>query len=381
MNRPTFLFRHGRSFNGDDGFSGNPLGRSSRQARSRNPLGRSARPRFSQRPLTLSPGVADFSLALPMHKTFNQGRSSAVTLVALWSAFGASLLWAYWPTLCDAADRWSHDPRYAHGYLVPVFAAVLLWLRRQQFRERRPVPTTWGVLLVVTGAALRLAGAHFYVEWLASVALLPSLAGLCLLLGGWRALRWSWPAIAFLAFMLPLPYRVEVALAQPLQRLATVASTYVLQALGLPALAEGNVIILNRGRIGVVDACSGLSTLLTFFALSAAVAFVVRRPLWEKCVLVLSAIPIALIANVVRIAVTGILQEKVGGAIAATVYHELSGWLMIPLALGLLWLEFLFLSHLFIEPVRARPVPIELSGARAARRAPADRGATAAAAD
>src|SRR5207253_599308 len=95
--------------------------------------------------------------------------------------------------------------------------------------------------------------------------------------GGWRALHWARPSLAFLLFMIPLPYRVEVALAQPLQRVATVSSTYVLQTLGFMSFSEGNVIRLGETRIGVVEACSGLSMLLIFFALATAVCLVVKR--------------------------------------------------------------------------------------------------------
>src|SRR5690606_18419528 len=104
-----------------------------------------------------------------------------------------------------------------------------------------------------------------YVEWAEAAALVLTLAGLFALLGGRPALGWAWPALLFLLFMIPLPFRVEHALSHPLQRAATLGSTFVLQTVGLPALAEGNVIVLESGRIGVVEACSGLSMLLIFF--------------------------------------------------------------------------------------------------------------------
>src|SRR6185295_15946667 len=99
---------------------------------------------------------------------------------------------------------------------------------------------------------------------------------------------WCWPAVAFLAFMLPLPFVLEVALAGRLQSFATFASTYVLQTLGFPALSEGNVIIVNESKIGVAEACNGLGMPVVFFALSTALAFVIVRPLWEKILVLLS---------------------------------------------------------------------------------------------
>jgi exosortase len=177
-------------------------------------------------------------------------------------------------------------------------------------------------------------------------------------------LRWSWPAIAFLAFMVPLPYRLEVALAHPLQRVATKASNYSLQTLGLPAVAEGNVIFMNESQIGVVEACSGLSMLMIFFALSTALTFVVDRPWWQKLLLVLSAIPIALIANITRITVTGVMHETVGHELANLVFHDLAGWLMMPFALILMWIELQIFARLFVEvarPARIAVSPLEVS--------------------
>src|SRR5262249_50297625 len=155
-----------------------------------------------------------------------------------------------------------------------------------------------------------------------SLSLLPSLVGLCVLLGGWPALRWTWPAIAFLSFMLPLPYVVEGAMAQPLQRLATFASTYTLQTIGFPAVAQGNIVIVNDLRIGVVEACNGLGMLVIFFAISTAVAFVIKRPLWEKVVVVASAVPVALLANVARITTTAVLMETVSPEFGQVVFHD-----------------------------------------------------------
>ena len=169
-----------------------------------------------------------------------------------WSYFTAvlalgslALLWAHWTSLTELAERWSHDPQYSHGYLVPVFACLLLWLRRDLLRKVVPGANWAGVGLLAGGVALRLAGTWFHFVWLEAIAILPCAAGLFVLVGGWPALRWAWPAVAFLFYMVPLPYRFSTSLAGPLQRLATICSTFALQTLGLPALAEGNVILLN----------------------------------------------------------------------------------------------------------------------------------------
>jgi exosortase len=276
------------------------------------------------------------------------------------AVFAAALLWSVWPSLGKMAECWSSDPRYSHGFLVPLFAVYLLWLRRDMVVPATPRAVWWGVLAVAAGAALRFAGDRFYLPWVEQVTLLPWLAGTCLILGGWGALKWAAPAIAFLVFMIPLPYRVEHAVGYPLQRVATLASGYALQTLGLPAVAEGNVILLNDSRIGVVEACNGLGMLFMFFAISFAWAMVVRRSLLEKCLIVLSAIPTALAANVARITLTGLMHEVAGSRVADVVYHDLAGWLMMPMALAALWAELWLLSKLIVEREAEVPVVVGL---------------------
>jgi exosortase len=269
------------------------------------------------------------------------------------AAFGLLLagcaLWALWPVLNAMADRWSRDPRYAHGYLVPVFSVVLLRMRYGRIAGGELRPSTWGLALIALGAVFQLAGGYYRINSVEGLALPLYLGGAAALVGGWRALDWAWPAIAFLIFMLPLPWGVETALGPPLQSIATASSTYLLQTLGFMAFAEGNVIHLNEARIGVVEACSGLSMLISFIALSTAAALVVRRPLLDRMVLVSSAVPVALAANIVRITMTAIFHDRFGGHVASTFYHDIAGWIMIPIALLLYWLEIWILSHLLIE--------------------------------
>jgi exosortase len=261
-------------------------------------------------------------------------------------------------------ERWSRDPRYAHGYFVPIFSSALLWMRRQRLQGVEVRPSMWGLAALGLGAALQLVGGYYRIESIEGLALLPDLVGICLLVGGWAVLAWAWPAIAFLGFMVPLPWRLETALAAPLQYLATSASTYLLQTLGFMAFAEGNVIQLNQGRIGVVDACCGLSMLITFLALSTAAALVVRRPLLDNVVLVASAVPVALLANVLRIVLAGVLHETVGRHASSTFYHDLAGWVMMSLALALYWAEIWILPRLLFEVRHGAPTVLDLMGTR-----------------
>jgi exosortase len=277
------------------------------------------------------------------------------------------LAWAFGDTLVDLHRTWGTNPQYSHGYLVPVFALYLLWSRRDRVDRSALRPSWLGLPLLALGLGLRLYGGYFFYTWLEMVALIPCIAGLVLTLGGRAAVRWAWPAVLFLVFMIPLPYRVATAMSGPLQRLATVTSTFVMQTCGLPALAEGNVILLNDAEIGIVEACSGLRMLVVFFALATAVALVAKRPLLDRLVVLASAVPIALAANIARITATGALHEFTDSATANAFFHDVAGWFMMPLALLMLGLELKLLAALIPavpverfrpmrQPVARRPV-------------------------
>jgi exosortase len=296
---------------------------------------------------------------------FPTQRPAPIVATAGFLAGMVATVWAFWTTLGEAAQRWAHDPQYSHGYLVPAFAVLLLWLRRRQLDRTALAPSWWGLPVLLAGVAARLAGTRFSLDWLESISLLPCVAGVVLGAGGRTAWRWAWPAVLFLFFMIPLPHRVAVAAAEPLQRLATVASCYALQTLGLAAVPEGNVILLNDVRIGIVEACSGLRMLVVFFALSSGVALVIRRPLWDRLAIVASAIPIALFSNLVRITATGVLHETAGSEFANNFFHDVGGWLMMPFALALLALELKVLSRLLIDPSADGPVRVGLAGVAA----------------
>lgn len=283
-----------------------------------------------------------------LHRVSARFRSVPPRLALLALGLVGLCLWAYWPDLTAMARRWLRDPQYSHGYLVPAFAVALLWLRREHLQNVSWQPSWWGVALLLAGGALRAAGTYLYLDWADAASLVPCLAGVVVLLGGWPALRWAWPALTFLLFMIPLPYRVETSLSGPLRELATDWSTYVLQTIGLPAVAEGHVILLNNDqRIGVEEACSGLSMLLIFFALATAVAVVCGRPLFDRVLIVVSALPIAVVANLARITATALALEYAGPEAAKAIFHDWAGWLMMPLALALLGAELWLLARLF----------------------------------
>jgi len=248
------------------------------------------------------------------------------------------LIWSLWPGLEIMVRRWSLDARYSHGFLVPIYSLGLYgWLRGQPVSWTPANPKILGIGFLAVGAVIQLLGAYVGSTWLILHSILGYLLAAACLLGRGSALPRSLPAVLFLTFMIPLPYSIETLLGPALQSLATRLSTYSLQTLGLMAFARGYVIHIDKHKIGVVEACSGLSMLMTFVAVSVAVALVMRRSWLDRLMLVAASLPVALAANTARIVLTGFLYVRASSRAAETFYHDLAGWLMIPFALALLW--------------------------------------------
>jgi len=260
----------------------------------------------------------------------------------------AVIAWTFWPTLAELCQKWLHDPQYSHGLLVPGFAIYLLWARRDLLRGAGAPQVAVGFACLGLAVVFRIISGIFCFEWIDAFALLPCLIGVALLLGGKPALRCAWPAIAFLYFMIPMPYRVETALSAPLQRLATLGSVFMLQSLGQPAIAEGNTIMMNDIKLGVVEACSGLRMLVTFFTFSTGVAIIIRKPWLEKTCIVLSAVPIALVTNILRITATGLMYQQ-NREFAHVFFHDLAGWFMMPVCLIFLAVELWMMNRLILQ--------------------------------
>lgn len=273
------------------------------------------------------------------------------------------LVYSYWPGLLNARSSWD-NPQYSHGWIVPLFTlGLLFWWRQPVADEIAPWERVAGLGLLAASFALRLAVARYRIVTIDMYTFVPAVAGVFLMVGGWRMFRWAWAPIAFLIFMYPLPDEATRYLLGPLQTLATIVSTYALQTLGLDAYREGNQIVLGEMHLGVVDACSGLRMLTIFVALSVALVMLGDRDWWENVVVIASAIPIALIVNSIRITVTGLLYQVSSSEVAEMVFHDLAGWVMMPMALGMLFLLQQTLAKLFfiedaeLAPITAKGLP------------------------
>ncbi|MEL6110478.1 MAG: exosortase/archaeosortase family protein, partial [Planctomycetota bacterium] len=185
--------------------------------------------------------------------------------------------WAYWPVMWSIQDSWQREQDYSHGYLVLPLAAYFLWLRRASLPELSSGLAWGGIGLIAASVSLRCLGAAIYVDALVGWSIPLWVAGVCWLLFGRQVTWWATPAIAFLFFMIPLPYVIEHSLSQPLQAASTTISSFALQCCYLPAVSEGNTILLGEQRLEVERACSGLRIFFGITALAYAILTIAPR--------------------------------------------------------------------------------------------------------
>ena len=278
----------------------------------------------------------------------------AASAKTTWIVFGClmvAVVLAYENMIRFTASYWAKD-MYSHGYIVPLFAAYLFWIRRKALVNVAPLERWIGVGVVAGSLLFRVYAAYFDYNNFERISFIGALLGVCLLVGGKSMLRWAGPAVLFLFFMFPLPSLLEATLLMKLQTYASIMSTYLLQTLGVSAGRVGNTITIDtlKEALQVAEACSGLRMLTIFGAMSVALVMIIERPWWDKLVILLSAIPIALISNVIRIVSTALLYLAFGQETAwlNKIIHDWAGFAMMPIGLGLLWIELAILSRLTI---------------------------------
>jgi exosortase len=279
------------------------------------------------------------------------------------SGLFALLVVCFYPTLIALGKSWRTNPEYSHGFVVPLFTVFLLWSRRQYLeavalRPSAPSLSLWGVGFFGLMGVLRTAAALMGIDYLDSMAFIAGLFGVFALVGGWPAIRWAWPALLFLLFMIPLPFTVAHSLSGSLRSIATLSSAYLLQTIGFPVVTEGHVILLGEHQIAVAEACSGLSMLYVFVALATGVTIYIDRPWFDRLVIVLSSLPIAILANCLRIAFTAFAFQVAGKEMGEFIFHDLAGWVMMPLALAMMWLVLKFLDQVLVATTAESPLTV-----------------------
>jgi exosortase A len=262
--------------------------------------------------------------------------------LAITAAFG----YLYAPVIVHLVTDWANDPDAAHGFIIPLVSGYLLWTRREQLSQLQPSTELWGLVILCLGLAQLFVG-HVGAElFFMRTSMLVVLTGIVWFLLGTAMLRTTAFPFAFLLFMIPLPDIILNLLAFPLQLMAAKWATFALQLLDLPVYREGNMIFLPSLSLEIVEACSGLRSLMALVALAVIWAYLSQPTVLKRVALVLSAIPIALVANAFRICTTGVLAHGVGPQAADGFYHAFAGWLVFVAAWTLLSLEGMVLSRL-----------------------------------
>lgn len=265
-------------------------------------------------------------------------------------------VWSYWPTAGKLIGAWQRNDDYSAGLIVPFIAAYLVWREREAIRQYSFVPC-WrgGMLLLVLSQMLHLygvlCGARPSIEQYAMVLTVVSLV---LLAAGWHLFRRVMWILLFLFLMVPLPSFVHNRISPPLQSVATAGSVFFLQAFGTSVSRQGNVVVLNGDTpLAVAEACSGLRMLIAFVIAAALIAYLVKRPRWQKAVLLASSIPVAVICNVIRIFATALLMLYVNSEVGQKFFHDIGGFVMIAIAVSLLFGEIRLMDRLIVSESNA----------------------------
>ena len=257
----------------------------------------------------------------------------------LWqlAVLGALSLWIYWRTLAHLALQWWRDPNFSHGFLVPLFSAYVIWQKRDQIGKVVPKPSWSGLLFLLCGILLLLVGEMGAELFLARTSLLLLLAGIVILYFGWtffRSVLFPW---VFLLLMIPIPAILFNKITFPLQMLASQLAAVVLPLFGVPVLREGNIINLASIALEVAEACSGIRSLMSLLTLAIMYGYLMDKRSWVRWVLAISAVPIAVAANSIRVIGTGLLVQYWDPEKAEGYFHESWGWLTFVMSLLMLY--------------------------------------------
>lgn len=244
---------------------------------------------------------------------------------------------AYYRIVGAMVKDWYFDDNASHGFLVPLISGYIIWTRRSELASTPVAPWKTGFWLTAWAAAMLVAG------WLATelftmrFSLVLALCGCVLFWLGKDAFSRLATPLLFLVFMIPIPAIVYDAVAFPLKLFVSWVSVSALKAMGVMVLREGNVIMFPNVILEVVDACSGLRSLTSLLALSAAYSLIFCRSTWMRVALIASAVPIAVATNTLRVIGTGLLARHMGAAAAEGFFHEFTGLVIFVLALVMLF--------------------------------------------
>ena len=268
--------------------------------------------------------------------------------------------------LSEVVVRWIRQDEYSHGFLIPLISAWLVWSRREVLTGSIGQPIWLGPSLVALSIFMQIVGELSALFILSQVGFVVALVGIVLSFGGYSLLRVTLTPILFLLFAIPLPYFIELVLTWRLQLISSGLGVAVIRLFQIPVYLEGNVIDLGYYKLQVVEACSGLRYLYPLLSLGFLAAYFFHAPLWQRAAVFLSAVPITILMNSLRIGLVGVLVNRWGTQAAEGLLHVFEGWTIFVASAGLLVGEMVLLARLgsrksFFEAFALPVVPVSKS--------------------
>jgi exosortase len=244
----------------------------------------------------------------------------------------AGVLWLYGGVLSSLVRQWASDDNYSHGFLIVPLALYCGWERREQLSRAASRPHLAGLAIVVLSLLVFAAGVFAAELFLTRISLVGVVAGTVLFVWGWEHLRQLAFPLLLLPLMVPLPAIVFNQIAFPLQLVASRVGEATIAFAGIPVLREGNILELPNLTLAVAEACSGIRSLISLITLAVALAYFTDQRSIPRTLIVLASIPIAIAANAVRVAGTGLASHYFGARAAEGFFHGFSGWLVFAAA-------------------------------------------------
>lgn len=303
-------------------------------------------------PDTKSPETAGASLQATSAATTAGEPRRFEWLTIAWFAFLLAIL--FFPVIRVMVKEWIDDESMGHGFFVVPVAAYVVWQRRDEVLNT-PLAGHWTGWVLVLAAFFQLIagflGADFFVM---RMALLFSLLGLIVTLCGWKMVKVLAFPLFLLLFMIRIPLFIYSQITFPLQLLASSIASETLNFIGIPVYQDGNILELPNQRLSVVEACSGIRSLLSLSFLALVYGYFFDHRPWMKWVLLIASVPIAIMANAARVTLTGLISTS-RPDLAAGIYHSLEGWVIFMVALAALLATHALIGKLLAFGRRGRP--------------------------
>jgi exosortase len=269
-----------------------------------------------------------------------------------------AFFWSYMPSLVELWSLLLRSDEYSAGLFVPFLSVYILWSRRHDIAQCPVKPSVWGLFAFIMAQAVRLMGLFLMYNSAERLSIILSIAAMVLLLFGWQLFRKVSTILLFLCLMLPWPNTMQYLIGLRLQSWATSSAVFCLEIIGYEVIQEGNIIHIGNASVAVVEACNGLRMITAFFVITGLVVLLVKRVWWEKLIILVSSLPIALLCNTVRLAITALFFTVLEGEYWEKIFHDFGGYAMMPLALAAVVGELWLLAKLTVLPVKEKAIII-----------------------